>query len=154
MIRKINRRYLPLSLSRRDTQKQRRALRRAQTQYKRGKYIARPHLSSFHSKPSSHVATAKRMYGVDRIGATTELARKTGCSRTALRQIIRKGQGAYYSSGSRPNQTAQSWAVARLASAITGANASRVDYAILKNGCQSSSRALRMAQKPNLSKRV
>jgi len=144
----FSRRYVPKSLSRRDTQKQKRALRRARTQYKLGRYIERPHLVSFQSKPSKHVATAKRMYGVDHIGDTAELAKKTRCTRKALRQIIRKGEGAYYSSGSRPNQTAQSWAMARLASAITGANASRVDYSILKEGCQPNSRALRMAQKP------
>jgi hypothetical protein len=61
---------------------------------------------------------------------------------------VKKGEGAYYSSGSRPNQTAQSWGYARLASAITGANASRVDYNILKEGCKSDSPALRIAQKP------
>ena len=48
----------------------------------------------------------------------------------ALKHITKKGRGAYYSSGSRPNQTAQSWARARLASALTGGNASAVDYYI------------------------
>jgi CRISPR/Cas system CSM-associated protein Csm4 (group 5 of RAMP superfamily) len=141
------RRYLPKSLSKRDTQKQKRNLQLARTQYKKGKYIPRPYLASFHSKPSSHVATAKKMYKIDHISPSAALARKTRCSRNALKQIVKKGEGAYYSSGSRPNQTAQSWAMARLASSITGANASKVDYSILEKGCQKNSRALRLAKK-------
>ena len=144
----FSRRYVPKSLSRKDTRRQKRALSRARTQYKRGKYVNRPHLKSFHSKPSGHVETAKRKYKINSISASAELARKTRCSRSALQKIVKKGEGAYYSSGSRPNQTAQSWGHARLASAITGANASRVDYAILKEGCKSDSPALRSAQKP------
>jgi hypothetical protein len=144
----FSQRYLPRFLSKRDTQKQKRGLLRARTQYKRGKYVNRPYLKSFHSHPSKHVATAKRMYHIDKITPSIKLAKKTKCTRKALYQIVKKGRGAYYSSGSRPNQTADSWAMARLASAITGANASRVDYHILKDGCQQNSPALKMAQKP------
>jgi DNA-binding Xre family transcriptional regulator len=86
------------------------------------------------------------MYGVNKIGATNELAKKTGCSKTALAKIINKGAGAYYSSGSRPNQTAQSWGIARLASAITSGKAAAVDYSILEKGCKPGSKALRLAK--------
>jgi hypothetical protein len=79
---------------------------------------------------------------VDRIGATAELSRKTRCSRAALRKILNKGRGAYYSSGSRPNQTAESWARARLASALTHGKAAKVDRNILLQGCQRGSPAL------------
>ena len=65
----------------------------------------------------------------------------------ALKKIVNKGEGAYYSSGSRPNQTPQSWGYARLASALTAGNASRVDYDILEKGCGKNSRALKMARK-------
>ena len=41
--------------------------------------------------------------------------------------ILKKGRGAYYSSGSRPNQTSSSWAYARLASVIMGGPARKVD---------------------------
>ena len=44
--------------------------------------------------------------------------------------IISKGRGAYYSSGSRPNQTADSWAYARLASVIMGGPARKSDQKI------------------------
>ena len=42
-------------------------------------------------------------------------------------EILSKGRGAYYSSGSRPNQTASSWAYARLASVIVGGPARKID---------------------------
>jgi hypothetical protein len=73
------------------------------------------------------------------------LAKATGCSVGSLRKIVKKGEGAFYSSGSRPNQTPQSWGYARLASAITGGKAAAVDYTILQNGCKPNSGALRRA---------
>jgi len=60
---------------------------------------------------------------------------------------VKKGEGAYYSSGSRPNQTAQSWGYARLASALTGGPSSVIDYHILRDGCASNSRPLKMARR-------
>jgi hypothetical protein len=104
--------------------------------------VSRPKLRSFHSHESPHITTAKRRYKVDRIGATAELARKTRCSVSALRKILNKGRGAFYSSGSRPNQTAESWARARLASALTHGKAAQVDRNILQEGCQAGSPAL------------
>ena len=72
---------------------------------------------------------------------------KIGCSTDALKEIVRKGEGAYYSSGSRPNQTPQSWGLARLASAVTGGKAAAVDYNILEKGCDHHSVPLRLALK-------
>tara|TARA_R110000787_G_scaffold175206_2_gene287711 strand:+ start:436 stop:834 length:399 start_codon:yes stop_codon:yes gene_type:complete len=46
---------------------------------------------------------------------------------TGQNKILDKGRGAYYSSGSRPNQTAESWALARLASVIMNGGARKVD---------------------------
>lgn len=43
------------------------------------------------------------------------------------KQIINKGMGAYYSSGSRPNQTPESWGYARLASVILNGPSRRID---------------------------
>ena len=42
-----------------------------------------------------------------------------------------KGRGAYFSSGSRPNQTPESWALARLASALMFGKSARIDKDIL-----------------------
>ena len=50
-----------------------------------------------------------------------------------LKKKFQKGQGAYFSSGSRPNQTGHSWGYARMASAITGGKAAAIDYHILEN---------------------
>tara|TARA_R100001594_G_scaffold149788_2_gene208649 strand:- start:261 stop:668 length:408 start_codon:yes stop_codon:yes gene_type:complete len=46
---------------------------------------------------------------------------------TGQKKVMDKGKGAYYSSGSRPNQTASSWAYARLASVIMGGPARKID---------------------------
>ena len=64
-----------------------------------------------------------------------------------LKKMFKKGQGAYFSSGSRPNQTGHSWGYARLASAITGGKASAVDYKILEENCKKNSKALKLAKK-------
>ncbi|NBP65078.1 MAG: hypothetical protein EBU66_10540 [Bacteroidetes bacterium] len=90
-----------------------------------------------------------KLYQVDKISPSRELSRKTGCSMKGLEQIVRKGEGAYFSSGSRPNQTAQSWGNARLASAIMGGNASAVDFHILQKECDHRKTAYRLAQKPS-----
>jgi hypothetical protein len=114
--------------------------------YKRGKYYSRStKLKSYPHVVSNHVVTAKRMYHVDRIVPNAALAKATGCSVGTLQKIVKKGEGAFYSSGSRPNQTPHSWGYARLASAISGGKAAAVDYAILKNGCKPNSGALRRA---------
>ena len=55
--------------------------------------------------------------------------------------------GAYYSSGSRPNQTAESWGIARLASAITSGKSAVIDYHLLEEGCKKNSKALKLAKK-------
>jgi hypothetical protein len=105
-------------------------------------------MRSFKSKPSKHLERATTLYHVDKIRPSRELSRATGCSLKGLRQIVKKGEGAYYSSGSRPNQTPQSWGYARLASAITGGNASLVDFHILETECDHRKPAFRLAQKP------
>ena len=144
---KTSLRYLPKRLSFKDKKKQSKMLLKSKKMYKKGKYYTRKPIKSFKSKTSSHVLNAKKMYNVEKIGATNELARKTGCSKSALAQIISKGAGAYYSSGSRPNQTAQSWGIARLASALTSGKAGAIDYDILNKGCDHNKKAFILANK-------
>jgi hypothetical protein len=121
-------------------------LKKSRKMYKKGSYYTRRKVSSYPVKKSQHIINAQKIYGVNKIGATNELAKKTGCSKKALAKIINKGAGAYFSSGSRPNQTAQSWGIARLASAITSGKAAAVDYTILEKGCRPNSKALKMAK--------
>jgi hypothetical protein len=138
-------RYAPArNLTKKDRTKALRAIRKSRRLYPRGVYYPRPHLASFHSKPSSHIAKAMALYQIKKVAPSKELSRKTRCSLKALKKIVNKGEGAYYSSGSRPNQTAQSWGYARLGSAITGGPACKIDYDILKEGCSTNSQALRL----------
>jgi len=144
---KIPLRYLPNRLTRKDRSNQYKEILQSRRLYKKGIYHTRPKLSSFTSKKSPHISRALTLYNVDKINATNELAKATGCSKNALAKIIHKGEGAYYSSGSRPNQTAKSWGIARLASSITSGKASVVDFDILEKGCKPHSKALRLAKK-------
>lgn len=78
---------------------------------------------------------AHKIYNIENITPNKELSQKTGCKLSALKQIVKKGEGAYYSSGSRPNQTPQSWGLARLASSLTSGKSAAVDYDIIEKGC-------------------
>ena len=138
-------RYIPNVLSRLDKLTQKSELDASREAYKSNRYYTRKKVGSFKSKTSGHIEKAKKIYGVNNVKPSKTLARKTGCSVKALRKIVKKGQGAYYSSGSRPNQTGHSWGYARLASSITGGKAAAVDYNILKEGCSKRSKALKLA---------
>ena len=144
---KINKRYIPKHLSRKDKLLQKKMIMKSKKNYKKKNFVTRKKLSSFKSKESKHIKNAKKIYNIDKISASNELAKKTGCSKKALSDIIKKGQGAYFSSGSRPNQTGHSWGVARLASSITAGKAAAIDIKILENGCKKNSKALRYAYK-------
>ena len=143
---KINKKYLPKSLSKKDQTEQYKQLMKSRRLYVKGKYFTRKKMPSFKYKTSPHILKAIKIYGVDKIEPTLELAKKTGCSIKALEAIVKKGMGAYYSSGSRPNQTAESWGKARLASAITGGKSSKVDFHIIKE-CDHKMKAYKMALK-------
>jgi hypothetical protein len=140
-------RYLPAQLTVRDKKKQARMLIRSKRLYKKQQYYTRKPLSSYKNKTSKHIRNAQKIYKIKQITPNNELAKKTGCSLSALNQIVRKGEGAYFSSGSRPNQTAQSWGLARLASSITSGKAAAVDYSILDKGCDHKKKAFILANK-------
>jgi hypothetical protein len=133
--RPVTLRYLPKRLSRKDKKTQLRMIQKSRRLYKKGDYYTRKPVKSFKTKTSKHILAARKMYHMENIGANEELATKSGCSLAALKKIVSKGEGAYFSSGSRPNQTAQSWGNARLASSLTAGKAGAVDYNILHEGC-------------------
>jgi len=143
----VPKRYIPIQLSIRDKRIQREMLKKSRKQYKKGKYYTRKKVKSFKSKISPHIVKAKKVYDIDTIVPSKSLAKKTGCSKSTLDKIVKKGEGAYFSSGSRPNQTGKSWGYARLASSITGGKAAAVDYNILESGCKINSKALQLAKK-------
>ena len=117
--RKIPRQYLPSSLTPADRKKQEESIRKGKP---------RPKVESFKSKRSSHVVAFEKKYKTK----ITDKAfiYKNIISKKGVDEIISKGKGAYFSSGSRPNQTPSSWANARLASVIMGGPARKVDKAI------------------------
>jgi len=142
----VPRRYVPKNLTRKDTKIVKTELNKSRKKYKHGIYYTRKKVKSYKHKTSDHILNARRIYDVDKIIPNKLLAQKTKCSIKALKKIENKGMGAYYSSGSRPNQTAKSWGRARLASAITGGKSSIIDFDILKRGCKPNSLALKLAR--------
>jgi len=117
--KKIRPEYAPKSLTPADRKKQIKSI-------KEGK--PRPKVESFKSKRSGHVANFEKKYGY-KITNDSRISKEI-ISKTGIDKILAKGRGAYYSAGSRPNQTAESWARARLASVILGKGARKVDKAI------------------------
>ena len=140
-------RYVPKNLTKKDKQKQLKMLIKSKKLYKNHKYYTRKSISSYKNKKSNHILNARKIYDIQNITPNKELAQKTGCKISALKQIVKKGEGAYYSSGSRPNQTPQSWGLARLASSITSGKAAAVDYDIIEKGCNHSKKAFILANK-------
>tara|TARA_A100001391_G_scaffold203009_2_gene194184 strand:+ start:1119 stop:1499 length:381 start_codon:yes stop_codon:yes gene_type:complete len=117
--KKIRPEYAPKSLTPADRKKQIKSI-------KEGK--DRPKVESFKSKRSSHVADFEKKYGY-KITNDSRISKEI-ISKTGINKILAKGRGAYYSAGSRPNQTPDSWARARLASVILGRGARKIDKEI------------------------
>jgi hypothetical protein len=134
-------------LTKKDKKKQVNMIIKSKKLYKQNKYYTRSKLPSYKNKTSSHIIDARKLYNINNITPNKNLSIKTGCSIEALKQIVKKGEGAYFSSGSRPNQTAQSWGLARLASSITSGKAAAVDYNILEKGCDHKKKAFILANK-------
>ena len=82
-------RYLPAQLYARDKKKQARMLIRSKRLYKKQQYYTRKPLSSYKNKTSKHIRNAQRIYKIQQITPSNELAKKTGCSLSALNQIVR-----------------------------------------------------------------
>jgi hypothetical protein len=143
---KVPVRYLPATLSNKDKKRQVQMLQKSRKMYTRDKYYTREKLASYKNKTSNHIMRARKIYNIQHVVPGKELSLKTGCSVAALKKIVNKGAGAYYSSGSRPNQTAQSWGLARLASSITAGKAAAVDYDILEKGCNHNKKAFILAK--------
>lgn len=142
-------RYLPKQLSKKDKIKQAKLINKSKKLYKKNIYYQRPKLSSFKNKKSNHILRAKKIYKIDKIIPNKLLSQKTGCSIKGLKQIVNKGEGAYYSSGSRPNQTAKSWGLARLASSITAGKSAIIDYHIIEKECKHNKLAYKLASRSN-----
>jgi len=117
--KKIPKQYLPKGLTKEDKAKQKKSIEER---------TVRPKVESFKSKRSKHVVAFEKKYGVKITNDT--FINKNIITRTGINKILDKGRGAYFSSGSRPNQTPESWSRARLASVIMAGAARKVDMAI------------------------
>ena len=114
--RKIPRQYLPPSLTRADAKKQKESIL-SNTMRPRVKYK---------SRRSKWVRKFEDKYG--KKITNDSFIDKHIITRAGINKILDKGRGAYFSGGSRPNQTPESWARARLAAVIMGSpGARRVD---------------------------
>ncbi len=120
IMNKINKKYVPKTLTEKDKKKQIKSIKEKTN---------RPKLESFKSKRSTWVKKFEDKY-------KTKITDKKFINDNLLsykgqKLIIDKGMGAYFSSGSRPNQTKESWSLARLASSLLGGSAQKIDKAIL-----------------------
>lgn len=119
-------------LSAKDRKRQLRSLKKAKRNYKtkRGtkRYVARPKLKSFKSKKSGWTQKFHKLYPEAK--SMRQISDQTGIPLKALMAVKKKGMGAYYSSGSRPNQTAESWGKARMYSYILGGPTRKIDHHI------------------------
>ena len=141
---KVPLRYVPKYLTQKDKKRAKHELTKSRRAYRQNKYYTRKKVKSFQSFPSKHIRNMKKMYGTSKVGQL--LAKRSGCSIKTLKKIVNKGMGAYFSSGSRPNQTAHSWGIARLGSSLTGGKSSHVDLKVLTGGCHKNSKALSLAK--------
>ena len=114
----IPKKYVPDSLSEKDKKKQIKSI-------KEGK--KRPKVD-YKSRRSTFVVKFEKKYGkkiTDKKWIHENLLRYKGQA-----EILSKGRGAYYSSGSRPNTKPEQWALGRLASVLVGGKARQVDKKI------------------------
>ena len=112
--------YVPKTLSPSDKKKQEKSIREGKD---------RPKVN-YKSKRSTWAVKFEKKYGVKI--SDTDFIDKNIISKKGQDEIVSKGMKAYYTSGSRPNQTPFSWGLARLASVIMGGNARVVDMKIWK----------------------
>lgn len=135
--KKYPKRYIPKSLSKEDKEKQKKQLDKSTTDYKKGKYTKRDKVESFKSKKSPYVEQVKKKLDI-KTATTTNIADKLGKTEKRKKEIKKglelikdKGEGAYFSSGSRPNQTPQSWGIGRYSSVLLGGPSRKIDKKIV-----------------------
>ena len=135
--------YIPNHLTKKDKELQKKEISKSKKLYKKNMFYTRKKIPSFKPKPSKHLKKVKDIYNIDPLVINRTLVQKTGCPKPVLQKIVNKGMGAYYSSGSRPNQTPASWGIARLASAITGGPAGKIDGHLIRQ-CKKTGKAYKL----------
>ena len=116
----IPRRYVPKGLSKADKTKQIKSIREGKD---------RPKVK-FPKRRSKWTILAEKRFGAS--PSIRSISKSIGVPEKALREIVKKGEGAYYSSGSRPNVSAKQWGLARLYAVLFGSPARKVDKEIVE----------------------
>lgn len=111
----------------RDKEAREQEILRQRAAYKQGRYVDPKRYPEVPEKKSDWTEQWRQKHPDTPITNLTAVSRLTGIPVHRLKQVVAKGRGAYYSSGSRPNQTPHSWAYARLASVLLGGPALQVD---------------------------
>ena len=111
--------YVPKGLTKKDKEKQIKSIL---------KKTDRPKVDSFKSKRSGWVSKFEDKYK-HKI-TDTDWIDKNLMKEKGQKEVIAKGMAAYYSSGSRPNQTPFSWGLGRLGSVLMGGQSRKIDKAI------------------------
>ncbi len=118
----LNKKYVPSTLTPAQKKKQVKSIREKRE---------RPKLKDVPQRKSSYTVKANKYFGKGNT-SISDMAKRLKISTKGLYEIKKKGEGAYYSSGSRPNQTAFSWGMARVFSVLFGGKARSVDKEIVK----------------------
>ena len=118
--RKVPSRYVPEGLTAKDKKKQIESILKQEK---------RPEVKSFTSKRSPYVIRFEEKFGF-KVSNKSKVT-KNLITATGYEKILDKGKGAYFSSGSRPNQNMFSWSMARLASALLFGPSAKIDKDIL-----------------------
>lgn len=113
--------YVPKSLTKEQKKKQVKSIKEGTN---------RPKLKGVKPRKSSYTIKAEKYFNNNT--SLSNISKKLGVSQTGLKKIIKKGEGAYYSAGSRPNVSASAWGKARLYSVLFGGKARQVDKDIVK----------------------
>lgn len=119
--RKVPQRYVPTSLSAKDKKKQEESILKG---------TKRPKLDSFKSKRSGWASKFEKKYKTKI--TDTDFIDKNILKEKGQKEVISIGMKAYFTSGSRPNQTPFSWGLGRLASVIMNGPSRKIDIAIWK----------------------
>lgn len=133
--RKYPKKYLA-GLNKKDKEKQKKQLDKSTSDYKKGKYTDRKDLKSFKEKKSSFVQQIKAKLGVpmnfEKVAdKLTRTKKRENELLKGFEEIYEKGKGAYFSSGSRPNQTPEAWGKSRVASVLVGGKSRNIDKKIV-----------------------
>lgn len=129
----IPKKYVPDYLSTEDKIKARKNIIESRENYKKGIFTPRIKLKSAKTRKSNWTTKFKSKYGDLNKEQIIKLLEDKGAINAdeAIEAILKKGKGAYYSGGSRPLQTAFSWAWARVYSVLLGGHSRNVDIEIV-----------------------